>query len=167
MALAERQAKAALDEPVDIVVTTAAGYPLDLTFYQGVKGMVAALPIVKPGGSIIIAQENAEGIGGPEFAELMLGRRHRTGSWGRLLRRFVRIDQWQLQEIEKVCRRATVLNVRLAGGGAGAAICDAGGDGGGGGGAGAGGAWAGGGIAVMPEGRMCWRGWGGGGSVRR
>ena len=72
MELAEKQTKVALDEPVDIVVTTSAGYPLDLTFYQGVKGMIAALPIVKPGGSIIIAQENAEGIGGPEFTELVL-----------------------------------------------------------------------------------------------
>ena len=27
-------------EPVDIVVTSSAGYPLDTTFYQSVKGMV-------------------------------------------------------------------------------------------------------------------------------
>jgi nickel-dependent lactate racemase len=39
MELAERQTKVTLDEPVDIAITTAAGYPLDLTFYQGVKGM--------------------------------------------------------------------------------------------------------------------------------
>ncbi|MBU0608485.1 MAG: nickel-dependent lactate racemase, partial [Armatimonadetes bacterium] len=38
MELAERQTKVELAEPVDIVVTTSAGYPLDLTFYQGVKG---------------------------------------------------------------------------------------------------------------------------------
>lgn len=73
MEQAERQAKVVVPAPVDIVVTTAAGYPLDLTFYQGVKGMVAALPILKPGGTLIIAQENAEGLGGPEFTELILG----------------------------------------------------------------------------------------------
>jgi nickel-dependent lactate racemase len=30
-----------LDAPVDAVITTAAGYPLDLTFYQAVKGLTA------------------------------------------------------------------------------------------------------------------------------
>ena len=31
-----------LPEPVDIVVTSSAGYPLDTTFYQSVKGMIGA-----------------------------------------------------------------------------------------------------------------------------
>ena len=44
-----------VSEQVDIVVTTCAGAPLDATFYQAIKGMVGALPIVKPGGSVIIA----------------------------------------------------------------------------------------------------------------
>lgn len=109
MEQAERQTKVALTEPVDIVVTTSAGYPLDLTFYQGTKGLVAALPIVKPGGSIIIAQENAEGVGSPEFSELIMG----LDSLSDLLRSLFSgeiciIDQWQLQELEKVCRHATV-----------------------------------------------------------
>ena len=41
-------------EPVDIVVTSCAGYPLDTTFYQAVKGLTGALPIVKQGGTIIV-----------------------------------------------------------------------------------------------------------------
>ena len=36
-------------QPVDIVVTSSAGYPLDTTFYQSIKGMTGALPIVKTG----------------------------------------------------------------------------------------------------------------------
>lgn len=47
---AGKHVRAAITEPVDIVVTTCAGYPLDLTFYQTVKGMVGALPAVKQGG---------------------------------------------------------------------------------------------------------------------
>lgn len=39
-----------LDQPVDAVITSSAGYPLDLTFYQAVKGVTAASHIVKPGG---------------------------------------------------------------------------------------------------------------------
>ncbi len=45
----DRIVRAPLDAPVDIVVTSSAGYPLDTTFYQSVKGMVGALPILKPG----------------------------------------------------------------------------------------------------------------------
>ncbi|NPV47879.1 MAG: nickel-dependent lactate racemase [Armatimonadetes bacterium] len=112
MEQAERQAKVVVPEAVDIVVTTSAGYPLDLTFYQGVKGMLAALPILKPGGTLIIAQENAEGIGGPEFTELILGEPDLEHFMARAFRGEVCvIDQWQLQEMQKVTCRARVLNV--------------------------------------------------------
>jgi nickel-dependent lactate racemase len=49
------------------VVTSAAGYPLDKTYYQTVKGMVTPLDILAPGGTLIIASECSEGIGSPEF----------------------------------------------------------------------------------------------------
>ena len=52
-----------LDAPADIVVTSSAGYPLDTTFYQSVKGMVAAMETVRPGGTIILAASMSEGIG--------------------------------------------------------------------------------------------------------
>ena len=57
-------------EPAPIVVTTSAGYPLDTTFYQCIKGMVCALPALEPGGTLIIAASLSEGIGGPEFAQM-------------------------------------------------------------------------------------------------
>lgn len=111
MAQAERQTKVTIPEPVDIVVTSSAGYPLDLTFYQGVKGMVAALPILKPGGTLILAQENAEGIGGPEFTEFILKTPCLEGFMKAALRGEVcEIDQWQLQEMQKVTCRARILN---------------------------------------------------------
>jgi nickel-dependent lactate racemase len=112
MEQAERQTKVVVPEPVDIVLTTSAGYPLDLTFYQGVKGMVAALPILKPGGTLIIAQENAEGIGGPEFTELILGEPDLEHFMARAFRgELCVIDQWQLQEMQKVTCRARLLSV--------------------------------------------------------
>jgi lactate racemase len=51
------------------VVTTSAGYPLDKTYYQTVKGMVGVMDVLEPGGTIIIASECSEGMGSPEFAE--------------------------------------------------------------------------------------------------
>ena len=49
------------------VVTSAAGYPLDKTYYQTVKGMVGAMDILAPGGDLIIASECSEGMGSDEF----------------------------------------------------------------------------------------------------
>ncbi len=49
------------------VVTSAAGYPLDKTYYQTVKGMVTPLGILADGGTLIIASECSEGVGSPEF----------------------------------------------------------------------------------------------------
>jgi nickel-dependent lactate racemase len=95
--------------PVDIVITSSAGYPLDTTFYQSVKGMVAAADIVKPGGTIILAASMGQGIGSPEFAGLF--RQHATLE--DFLRRILDddyfvMDQWQLEEQARACRKATV-----------------------------------------------------------
>ena len=49
------------------IVTSAAGYPLDATYYQTVKGMVVPYQILEPGGDLIIASECAEGLGSNEF----------------------------------------------------------------------------------------------------
>lgn len=51
------------------VVTSSAGYPLDQTYYQTVKGMVTPLDILEPGGTLIIASECAEGIGSRHYRE--------------------------------------------------------------------------------------------------
>lgn len=105
----ERVVRAPVAEPVDIVVTSAAGYPLDTTFYQSVKGMTGCLPIVKQGGTIIVAASLTEGIGSPEFESLF--REHPTldGFMQRILGKdYFVMDQWQLEELAKVRRRATV-----------------------------------------------------------
>ena len=102
MRFVAQQATAYVPEPVDIVVTTGAGYPLDLTFYQIIKGMTAVLPILKEGGTTVIASQCAEGIGGPEFTSLLrelegpedFEERIRTPD-------FFMIDQWQIQELCK------------------------------------------------------------------
>ena len=60
-----------LDEPADAAITTSAGYPLDLTYYQAIKGVTAASHIVKPGGSILLAAACPEGAGAPEFCRML------------------------------------------------------------------------------------------------
>jgi len=95
--------------PVDIVVTSAAGYPLDTTFYQAVKGMTGALPIVKDGGTIIIVASLTEGIGSPEFQQLFKENVSLESFVKRILgKNYFVMDQWQLEELAKVCRKARV-----------------------------------------------------------
>ena len=100
----------AVSEPFDIVITSNAGYPLDLNLYQSVKGMSAAAQIVRDGGAIIIAADCWDGI--PEH-----------GSYGRILREAgspdrvldtirkgtsVKQDQWQAQIQTLIQQRADV-----------------------------------------------------------
>jgi nickel-dependent lactate racemase len=115
VAFAQRAVTATLPGPVDIVVTSSAGYPLDTTFYQSIKGMVAAVPIVKPGGTIIVAASLDEGVGSPEFQRLLDENPTLDGFMERLLGPslpscFV-MDHWQLEELAKVRRQAKVTMV--------------------------------------------------------
>ena len=59
---AKKTAMAPVDEPYDLVITSNSGYPLDLNIYQSVKGMSAAMQVVKKGGDILIAAECWDGI---------------------------------------------------------------------------------------------------------
>ena len=93
------------------VVTSAAGFPLDRTYYQTVKGMVTPLDIVEPGGTLIVASECSEGIGSAEFrasqARLVeLGPEAFLQSI--LTKRFADVDEWQSEMQLKSMRVAQV-----------------------------------------------------------
>lgn len=93
----------------DVVVTSSAGYPLDTTFYQMVKGLTGALPIVKQGGTIIIAASLSEGLGSPEFAKVLAENTDLPLFVQRILGKdYFVMDQWQLEELAKVVRRCKV-----------------------------------------------------------
>ncbi len=113
MTEAERAAKAVLEEPVDIVVTSNAGHPLDRVFYQGLKALTVGGKICRPGGYVIVAQQNEEGLGNPEFADLMLAvddchlwvqEALITGAHPHV------VDGWGLHQIEMVARDHHILN---------------------------------------------------------
>ena len=66
---ARRFAEVTLPRRFATVVTSAAGYPLDKTYYQTVKGMVGALGALEDGGDLIVASECSEGLGSPEYRD--------------------------------------------------------------------------------------------------
>ena len=93
------------------IVTSAAGYPLDRTYYQTVKGIVGALDILEPGGNLIIVSECSGGFGSTEFAEAQA----RLISLGPdrfleelLQKRHADVDEWQSEMLVKAMKRANL-----------------------------------------------------------
>lgn len=93
-----------IEEPVDAVITTSAGYPLDLTFYQTVKGITAASHIVKPGGRILVVSACTEGAGAPEFCEMLERFPTPAAFLDHVAANPVVVDQWQLEKLALVCQ---------------------------------------------------------------
>jgi nickel-dependent lactate racemase len=88
----------AVTAAADVALTSCGGYPLDDTFYQCVKGFVNTLPALKRGGIILAFGSCTEGIGSPEYRELMMRYSHRIHDFLHDIRngQFVK-DQWQFQ----------------------------------------------------------------------
>jgi nickel-dependent lactate racemase len=96
----------------DIVVTSCAGYPLDATFYQAVKGMVGALPVVKPEGTVIIAAACSEGIGSPDFARELLAIEDLETFVEQISAPGVFVpEEWEIEELAKAARHADIICV--------------------------------------------------------
>jgi len=111
VAFMRRYAEVSLPRRFKTVVTSAAGYPLDKTFYQSIKGMVGVLDILEPGGTIIIASECSEGMGSPEFVAAQ-GNLCQLGP-GRFMaevleRNLAHIDEWQTQMLVKALRVGSI-----------------------------------------------------------
>jgi nickel-dependent lactate racemase len=101
--------KVPVTEPLDIVITSCAGYPLDTTWYQAIKGLTGALPIVKQGGTIIMAASLSEGLGSPDFQRLLAENPDLKVFKQRILGKdYFVMDQWQLEELAKVVERCRV-----------------------------------------------------------
>lgn len=96
----------------DIAITTNGGYPLDRDLYQAVKGMTVAEDVVRDGGVIIIASECRDGVGHPNFRELV----ERCKNPEEILENirspgFFQVDQWEAQVLARVLTRFDVICV--------------------------------------------------------
>ncbi len=67
VAFAEPRIRVPVPAPFPVVLTCAAGYPLDSTWYQAVKGACGGAPILRPGGELFLAAACSEGFGSREF----------------------------------------------------------------------------------------------------
>jgi nickel-dependent lactate racemase len=105
----EHEVRVDLDAPADVVVTAAGGYPLDATYYQSIKALIGALNVVRRGGTIILAAALSEGIGSADFQRL-LGEMKDGDEFMARIRSpgFFSIDQWMVQHLCQVLRKAGV-----------------------------------------------------------
>jgi len=97
-----------LDEPADAVITTSAGHPLDLTFYQAIKGVSAAQNVVKQGGRILVMAACAEGSGAAEFSQMLKEFPSPDKFIEKLAASEVIVDQWQLEKLSVATRKADI-----------------------------------------------------------
>jgi len=107
----ERYAIVRVPRRFSTVVTSAAGYPLDKTYYQTVKGMVAPKDILAPGANLIIASECSEGMGSREYLqaqERLVALGPDAFLAGIAEKRFADVDEWQTQMQVKPMRLARV-----------------------------------------------------------
>ena len=92
-----------IEKPLDFIVTTNSGAPLDCNLYQTVKGITGAAPVIKAGGEILIASACSEGAGSPEYIEILQMIDTPKNFIKRLLaREFFIPDQWCAQETYQV-----------------------------------------------------------------
>ena len=77
---------------------------------QSIKGLDAAVPAVREGGTLLIAAELSEGVGSSDFAGL-IRETDDLPAFLRLLRDpgYYRCDQWQLQKHALAAQRAAVM----------------------------------------------------------
>jgi nickel-dependent lactate racemase len=111
VAFVERYAVVPVPRRFRTIVTSAAGHPLDRTYYQTVKGMVAPMDILAPSANLVIASECAEGMGSREYVEAQK-RLVGLGPDGFLsdigAKRFADVDEWQTQMQLKPMRVARI-----------------------------------------------------------
>jgi nickel-dependent lactate racemase len=92
-----------LDEPLDFVVTTNAGAPLDCNLYQTAKGISGVAGATRDGGVILIATECLEGFGSEEYRAVFEHATTPQAFIEKLMKKeFFLPDQWCAQETYQV-----------------------------------------------------------------
>ena len=93
------------------VITSAAGYPLDKTYYQTVKGMVNALAILEEGGDLLIVSACSEGIGSADYSQAQVKLTTmgpETFLKGLLQKSAADIDEWQAEMQVRAMKKACI-----------------------------------------------------------
>jgi len=111
VAFARRSCELRVAAPYDLIVTSAAGAPLDATYYQTVKAMVTPLDALADGGDLVVVSLCSEGFGSAEFraAQERLVAAGRNAFLDGLARKALAdVDEWQSQMLLRAARAGRV-----------------------------------------------------------
>ncbi len=114
VAFARTCSEVACPAPYDLIVTSAAGHPLDATYYQTVKAMVTPLEALADGGDLVVVSSCSDGLGSTDFrdAQRRLLARGPTAFLEALrAKSLADVDEWQTQML---LRATHIGNVHLA-----------------------------------------------------
>tara|TARA_B100000575_G_C22844549_1_gene494729 strand:- start:17 stop:715 length:699 start_codon:yes stop_codon:yes gene_type:complete len=107
----KRYATKKVSRKFDIIVTSAAGYPLDQTYYQTVKGMISPMHALAENGNMIVMSSCAEGLGSDDFIQSQK-RLAKVGGDAFLSeiskRKLARNDEWQTQMQLKASKKINI-----------------------------------------------------------
>ena len=93
------------------VVTSAAGFPLDQTYYQTVKSMLTPMGILDEEATLIVASDCSEGLGSEAYRasqQRLLKKSPQRFLADLLDKRFAEIDEWQTEVQLKAQRAARI-----------------------------------------------------------
>ena len=102
------------DRTFDFVITNGGGAPLDHTFYQTVKGMCMALPVLGRHSVLLQVSQCKEGLGSTKYSEMMLAY---NNDWQRFLSDIAahsektQLDQWEYQMQTRVLNKIGINNL--------------------------------------------------------
>jgi lactate racemase len=100
-----------IEKTYDLVVTCGGGYPLDINYYQSVKGMCMALPALHSGSTLLQVSKCREGVGSEAFKKLIFSY---DNDWRRFLRDIeahkneTLLDQWEFQMLCRVLKKIDI-----------------------------------------------------------
>jgi len=100
-----------LSRKYNTVITGSAGYPLDKTYYQTIKGIVGAKDVLEQGGNLFIVSECSEGMGSSAFvaAQKRLIKLGMKGFLEELLKKqYASVDEWNTELQLKTIRIGNV-----------------------------------------------------------
>jgi nickel-dependent lactate racemase len=94
------------------IVTSAAGSPLDMTYYQTIKGIVGIKEALAPGGRVFIAADCGEGLGSNDFRQsqkALIEMGVETFLKSINFKRMAAVDEWQTQKLTEILKLGDIV----------------------------------------------------------
>ncbi|PKO00676.1 MAG: hypothetical protein CVU42_02285 [Chloroflexi bacterium HGW-Chloroflexi-4] len=94
-----------IDEPYDLVVASAGGYPKDINLYQAQKALTHASLFCRDGGTVLLAAECIEGVGSQSYIDFMQGVSSHTDAQAKMVQSGFRVGPHKALQFALIANR--------------------------------------------------------------